>query len=134
MDVEIGSIVEGKVTGITKFGAFVSLPMGRSGMVHISEVAHSYVSDIHEHLTVGQEVKVKIMAVDKEGRINLSIKKAAPPPAGVSKAPRGNFGARPRPENLTFEDKLRQFMQDSQTKMSGMRPVERRAPRRDGRH
>lgn len=138
MELELGSVFDGKVTGITKFGAFVSLPMGRTGMVHISEVAYTYVNDIREHLTEGQEVKVRIMAVDKEGRINLSIKKAMDPPVAEPRserapsysAARGQAKSR---ENLTFEDKLKQFMQDSQTKMSDIKSVERRSSRRGGR-
>ncbi len=80
MELEVGAIVDGKVTGITKFGAFVALPGGRSGLVHISEVAYSYVSEVSEFLTVGQEVKVKIINVDENHRINLSIKQTLPPP------------------------------------------------------
>lgn len=79
MELAVGSVLEGKVTGITKFGAFVSLPDGKSGMVHISEVANSYVNDIKDFLSDGQQVKVKIINIDKEGRINLSIKKALIP-------------------------------------------------------
>ena len=78
MDLAVGSIVEGKVTGITKFGAFVALPEGKSGMVHISEVAASFVNDIKDFLQEGQQVKVKIINIDQAGRINLSIKKAQP--------------------------------------------------------
>ena len=76
MELAVGEILSGKVTGITKFGAFVALPEGKNGMVHISEIAQTYVGDIHEHLQEGQEVRVKIIAVDQNGRINLSIKKA----------------------------------------------------------
>ena len=82
MELAVGAIVEGKVTGITKFGAFVALPGNKTGMVHISEIAHAYVSDINEYLTVGQDVKVKIIAMD-QGKINLSIKKT--PSQGISK-------------------------------------------------
>ena len=80
MEFEVGSILEGKVTGITKFGAFVSLPENKSGLVHISEIAYSYVSDVHEHLQEGQQVKVKVISIDDSNRINLSIKKAMDPP------------------------------------------------------
>ena len=80
MEFGVGSIVEGKVTGITKFGAFVSLPEGKSGLVHISEIAYSYVNDVKDHLKEGQEVKVKVIGIDENGRINLSIKKAMDPP------------------------------------------------------
>lgn len=78
MDLAVGAIVEGKVTGITKFGAFVALPEGKSGMVHISEVASTFVNDIKDFLQEGQQVKVKIINIDQAGRINLSIKKAQP--------------------------------------------------------
>ena len=72
----MGAIVEGKVTGITKFGAFVALPEGKFGYVHISEVASTFVNDIKDFLQEGQQVKVKIINIDQAGRINLSIKKA----------------------------------------------------------
>ena len=78
MELAVGEIISGKVTGITKFGAFVSLPEGKSGLVHISEVDQSYVSDIRDHLTEGQEVKVKVIAIDDNGRVNLSIKRTQP--------------------------------------------------------
>ncbi len=118
--------MEGKVTGITKFGAFVSLPEGRSGMVHISEVANSYVNDIKDFLSDGQQVKVKIINIDKEGRINLSIKKAeqrpAPPVHRERRAPRPPREIRPKdPSSMTFEDKLKVFMQDSESRMADIR-------------
>ena len=117
MEFGVGSIVQGKVTGITKFGAFVSLPEGKSGLVHISEVAYAYVNDVSEHLQVGQEVTVKVIGIDETGRINLSIKKALPPPtrpqgtpaaAGVGArggAPRGGAPRAPQAP-ATFEDRL----------------------------
>ena len=80
MELGVGSILEGKVTGITKFGAFVSLGENKSGLVHISEIANTYVNDIHEHLQEGQAVKVKVLAIDENGRINLSIKRALSSP------------------------------------------------------
>ena len=80
MEISVGAILEGSIKSITKFGAFVSLPGGRSGLVHISEIAHSYVADVRDFLTEGQTVKVKVVGIDDVGRINLSIKKAAPPP------------------------------------------------------
>ena len=80
MEFGVGSILEGKVTGITKFGAFVSLPENKSGLVHISEIAYSYVNDVKDYLKEGQEVKVKVIGIDENGRINLSIKKAMDPP------------------------------------------------------
>ena len=86
MEFGVGSILDGKVTGITKFGAFVALPEGKSGLVHISEIAYSYVNQVSDHLKEGQEVKVKVIGIDQAGRINLSIKQVAPPPP---RPPRG---------------------------------------------
>ena len=68
MEFGVGSIVDGKVTGITKFGAFVALPEGRSGLVHISEIAYSYVNEVSDHLKEGQEVKVKVIGIDQNNR------------------------------------------------------------------
>ena len=70
MQVEVGAVVEGTVTGITKFGAFVSLPDGKSGLVHISEIANTYVSDVNEFLKLGDKVKVRVLAVTPDGKIN----------------------------------------------------------------
>ena len=81
MTVEIGSKVQGKVTGITKFGAFVELPEGKTGLVHISEVADSYVKDVNDHLKVGDQVEVKVLS-EKEGKISLSIKQTIDKPQG----------------------------------------------------
>ncbi len=136
MDLAVGAIFEGKVTGITKFGAFVALPEGKSGMVHISEVANSFVSDIKDFLTEGQMVKVKVINIDQAGRINLSIKKAqqsgedsgapARPQAQQRRpAPRPRGGAprqAPRdPATMTFEDKLKMFMADSESRMADIK-------------
>ena len=139
MDLAVGSIVEGKVTGITKFGAFVALPEGKSGMVHISEVAASFVSDIKDFLQEGQQVKVKIIKIDQAGRINLSIKKAQPQEprqerAGGyngarqprfqqrSGAPRGRAPQAPKdPATMSFEDKLKAFMSDSESRQADVR-------------
>ena len=99
MELAVGTIISGKVTAITKFGAFVSLPGGKSGLVHISEVAAAFVSDVHDYLTEGQEVTVKILSVSPEGKINLSIKQAQPqqerPQPARSARPQGG---RPGPQ------------------------------------
>ena len=92
MELGVGAIVDGKVTGITKFGAFVALPEGKSGLVHISEIAYSYVNEVSDHLHEGQEVKVKIIGIDQSNRINLSIKQVEPPP---QRAPRQGEDVRP---------------------------------------
>lgn len=92
MQLEVGSILEGKVTGITKFGAFIELPVGKTGMVHISEVASSYVKEISDYLSLNQMVKVKVIGITPEGKVSLSIKQVDPSPAPAqSSAPRGNF-------------------------------------------
>ena len=136
MELNVGSIVDGKVTGITKFGAFVSLPEGRSGLVHISEIAYAYVNEVSDYLSVGQEVKVRIVGIDDNGRINLSIKKAQdPPPRPQSRRPApapaaGAPAARSGPSS--FEDKLKQFMQDSDSKLSGVRKYSEKSSRRRG--
>ena len=80
MELAVGQVLEGTVTGITKFGAFVSLEGGKSGLVHISEVANAYVSDVHDHVEIGQKVKVKVLSLGEAGKINLSIKRAQEPP------------------------------------------------------
>lgn len=104
MQLEVGAILEGKVTGITKFGAFVELEGGKTGMVHISEIAPTFVKEIRDFVTEGQMVKVKILSIGEDGKISLSMKKAlpAPPPreggrpAGRSDRPRTGNNDRPR--------------------------------------
>ncbi len=92
MEPQVGSILEGKVTTITKFGAFVALEGGKSGLVHISEIASTFVNDVHDFLQEGQEVKVLVLSTEN-GKINLSIKKAQPRPAGGGF--HNNGGSRP---------------------------------------
>ncbi len=117
MSLEQGSIVEGVVTGITNFGAFVGLPGGQTGLVHISEVAEVYVKDINEFLKVNDKVKVKIIAVDPKGKIGLSLKQANPSAnsAGASRGPR-------KPKfQPSFEDKLARFIKDSDERLSELK-------------
>lgn len=113
MELEIGAILEGKVRSIMNYGAFISLPEGKSGLVHISEVANTYVSDIHEHLNIGQSVRVKVLSVD-EGKINLSIKRAQEQPPVKKEAKSAPLPKTPQ----SFEDKLKQFMSDSNSNLS----------------
>ncbi len=87
MSFEVGSIIEGKVTGLTKFGAFVDLGEEKTGMVHISEVASTYVKEITDFVNVGQTVKVKVLSIDEAGKISLSMKQAE---AGTEAKERGN--------------------------------------------
>lgn len=96
MEFTVGALLEGKVKSITKFGAFITLPENRTGMVHISEVANTYVSDIHDHLTEGQDVKVKVIGIDPAGKISLSIKRDAGAGAGASAVPSGPPSAQDR--------------------------------------
>lgn len=146
MQPEVGKIYEGKVTGITKFGAFVEIEPGVTGMVHISEVANTYVSEIKDHITEGQQVKVKVLGVSEEGKISLSIKKALPPPprkaspggahSGGSRPGGGRQGGRPSqnrraadkaapkepasPESA-FEDMMNRFKASSDERMSDIK-------------
>lgn len=110
MSVEVGSKVNGKVTGIKNFGAFVELPGGKTGLVHISEVADQYVEDINEHLSVGQEIEVKVLSVGDDGKISLSIKKAK------EQKPKPKPRKESSPED--FEKKLSSFMKDSEDRLS----------------
>lgn len=124
MELKAGAIVEGKVTGIMKFGAFVALPEGKSGLVHISEIANTYVTDVRQFLTEGQQVTVKIIGIDDSGRLNLSIKKAQPPAPPQQRSEPVFTGVRKRAQPSTgdsFEDKLKAFMQDSESKMSDIK-------------
>ncbi len=97
MQLEIGEIYEGKVSGITKFGAFVEIDEKTTGLVHISEVANTFVNEIKDHIKEGETVKVKVLTVGDDGKISLSIKKAMPQEARPQRKPfnnekRGNFG------------------------------------------
>ena len=128
MEFTVGAVLEGKVKTITKFGAFITLPENRTGMVHISEIANTYVSDIRAHLTEGQTVRVKIIGIDEAGKISLSIKRAQEQqrPARTQQAPQ----QRQKSEPLTFEEKLKQFMSDSDSKISGCKQYEHRTKSR----
>lgn len=155
MEISVGAVLEGSIKSITKFGAFVALPGGRSGLVHISEIAHSYVANVSDFLTEGQTVKVKVVGIDEAGRINLSIKKATPPPprtpnAGRDRQPRSDFrgggrshahtGSHHQPRAAApqqagpadFEARLKQFMQASDSRLSDLKMNEKRSSRRSG--
>ena len=158
MELTVGAVLEGKIKSITNFGAFVALPENKTGMVHISEVANAYVSDIRQHLTEGQEVKVMVIGTDN-GKINLSIKRLEPKPqrennGNFQRREGGNFQRRdgnggnfqrrengyqnreqsqsrpqrppvqpaaPKTADQLFEEKLKAFMTESDSKLSGMR-------------
>lgn len=118
MPIEIGKVVEGKVSSITNFGAFIKLPDGKTGLVHISEIADEFVKDIKAHLKENQPVKVKIISIDSNGRINLSIKKAADSkPRTRSIKPAELDWERNNNDNLSFEERLAKFLKDSEERM-----------------
>ncbi|MFD1417072.1 S1 domain-containing RNA-binding protein [Oceanobacillus jeddahense] len=116
MSIEVGSKLQGKVTGITNFGAFVELEEGKTGLVHISEVADNYVKDINEHLTVGDEVTVKVINVEKDGKIGLSIRKAKDRPQARQKSQKSQ---KERTEN--FESKMNRFLKDSEDRLASLK-------------
>ena len=132
---EIGQILDGKVTGLTNFGAFVSLPENKTGMVHISEVSVSYVKDIHDFLKEGQDVKVKIIEISDAGKISLSIKQVSGESVQKTSGEKGQRPARQQsaanvwkgvPEKksdapMSFEDMMAQFKQRSDEKLADRR-------------
>ena len=137
MQIEAGMILEGRVTGIKPFGAFVELEPGVSGMVHISEISSGYVENIADVLQMGQTVKVKVLSVSPEGKIALSIRKAEPaaqepresrpraksaPRRDAREAPRVWQPPRPQaePANLSFEDMMSRYKQRSEEKISDL--------------
>ena len=135
MEWQVGDILEGKVSGITKFGAFVALPGGKSGLVHISEVANAFVSNVGDHVQLGQTVKVVLLSVTPEGKINLSIKRATAEPPKSEPRPRRAEQSAPGPGsvkdpvpaaaetsgNQDFEDRLKRFMQESDSRIADSR-------------
>ena len=133
MAIEVGSVVEGVVTGITNFGAFVELPEGKTGLIHISEVADVYVNDVHDFLRERDTVKVKVLTVDDRGKIGLSIKalqdkpavsaQAAAAPARPPRPPRDmrRTAASRQVGSPSFEDKLSRFLKDSDERLTDLR-------------
>ena len=151
MELTVGAVLEGKIKSITNFGAFVALPENKTGMVHISEVANAFVSDIRQHLTEGQDVKVMVIGTEN-GKINLSIKRLEPKPQRENSgngfrresAPRNEGGQAnfsrpqraptpppaPKTADQLFEEKLKAFMSESDTKLSSIRADHRTKSRR----
>jgi|LSQX01.1.fsa_nt_gb S1 RNA binding domain protein len=135
MSVEVGEVLKGKVTGITSFGAFVELPDGSSGMVHISEVSNSFIKDIRDELTEEQEVTVKVMEINDKGKIGLSIKKALPETksqhydkpknSGRQRGGKPNVWTGQTPKydarNMSFEDMMASFKTVSEEKISDLK-------------
>ncbi|HET7581004.1 MAG TPA: S1 domain-containing RNA-binding protein [Bacillales bacterium] len=114
MATEVGNKLNGTVTGITRFGAFVKLPDGRTGLVHISEVDDRYVEDIKDVLKVGDGVTVKVINIADDGKIGLSIRKAK-----EGYRPRG--GAKRPKRGPSFEDKLNRFLKDSEENLATLK-------------
>ncbi|TCO71359.1 S1 domain-containing RNA-binding protein [Marinisporobacter balticus] len=122
MPVEIGKVVEGTVTGITNFGAFIQLPEGKTGLCHISEVADDYVKNIATYLKEQQKVKVKIISIDAKGKISLSIRKAEIKPPKKSNPPvQSDWKKKEYVPKVAFEDQLSQFLKDSDEKQQQMK-------------
>lgn len=135
MDFKVGDIVEGKITTITSFGVFADIGNGKSGMVHISEVARNYVSDIKEHVKVDDVVKMKILNIGDDSKISLSIKRALPPEKKSDEAPRRERKSAPsnqgidstytwspkKSEPASFEEMMNRFKQSSDEKFSDLK-------------
>ena len=135
MQEEVGAILEGRVTSLTDFGAFVELESGKTGMVHISEVSASYVKNIRDFLQEGQTVRVKVLSISDNGKINLSIKKASPPSSQPQTGgqPQRRPQRRPAPANVwqgpktvstegqTFEEMMARFKQVSDEKITDLK-------------
>lgn len=122
MSLEVGSVVEGTVTGITTFGAFVELSDGKTGLVHISEVANSYVTDVRNHLKEQDKVQVKIVGINDKGKYDLSIKQlTAPVPTLPPRFERGPKKRAKLPSNpnvpLSFEEKISKFLKESEERL-----------------
>ena len=139
MELTVGAILEGKVKTITNFGAFVALPENKTGLIHISEVANAYVSDIRQHLTEGQDVKVMVIGLEN-GKVNLSIKRLEAKPQRENAPQRTSSASRrpsaptpppaPKTADQLFEEKLKAFMSESDSKISGIRAEHRTKSRR----
>ena len=143
MEFKVGDVLEGKITGVTKFGAFVDIGENKTGMVHISEVARSFVNDIAEHLKMGDTVKVKVMTVGDDGKVSLSIKRAMdPPPRNAPRPPAVQPGrpdafqwnaSVPDKSDASFEDMMNKFKQTSEDKFTTLKRKNsdmRRGPKR----
>ncbi|MDL2252858.1 S1 RNA-binding domain-containing protein [Ruminococcaceae bacterium OttesenSCG-928-I18] len=126
MQLEVGGVVEGKITGVKKFGAFVLLPEGTTGMVHVSEVSNEYIQELGDVLSEGQMVKVKILSISPEGKVALSIKKTQEKPPRPTRADTGKVW-QPRAKapqgELSFEDMMAKFKTQSEEKISDLKRV-----------
>ena len=127
MAIEVGAVVEGEVTGITNFGAFLQLPEGKVGLIHISEISNVYVKDVRDFLKEHQKVKAKVLSIDARGKIALSLKQLEEKPETPAKpvrpkeAPVVEKRAPRQTGPLSFEDKLSKFMKDSDDRLLDLR-------------
>ncbi len=127
MPITVGKVVEGTVTGITNFGAFIQLPGGDSGLVHISEISDDYVEKVTDYLKKDQKVKVKVLSISKDGKISLSIRQAKPKTTNPIEIDWDKTDEQQK--SMSFEDKLSKFLKDSNEKQDQLKSREsRRGP------
>ena len=122
MPVSVGAILEGTVTGITNFGAFIQLPEGKSGLVHISEISHDYVKEVSDYVKKGEKVKVKVLSITSDNKISLSMRQAKPKTSQPAELDFGSEDSGQR--NMSFEDKLNSFLKDSNDKIDQLKSRE----------
>lgn len=122
MPVAVGKVVEGTVSGITNFGAFVQLPEGKTGLVHISEISDDYVEKVNDYLKKDQKVKVKILSINKEGKISLSIRQAKPKSNMPIEIDWDKTDSKQK--NMSFEDKLAMFLKESNERQDQLKSRE----------
>ncbi|HAN20908.1 MAG: hypothetical protein A2Y15_02825 [Clostridiales bacterium GWF2_36_10] len=121
MQLEIGSAVKGKVSGITKFGAFIALEGGMTGLVHISEISKDFVNDINTFLKVDQEVEAIVLSIDEKGRIALSLRRFTEQQKNRTDISPADFFAKHEPPTQNFEDMMHKFKTISDDKMSDLK-------------
>ncbi|WIV13050.1 S1 RNA-binding domain-containing protein [Proteiniborus sp. MB09-C3] len=124
MPVLVGNVVEGTVTGITNFGAFIQLPEGKTGLVHISEISHDYVNNVSDYLKKDQAVKVKILSISDEGKISLSIRQAEPKKSKTMPVEIDWNKTDDKQKFMSFEDKMAKFLKDSSEKQEQIKKKE----------
>lgn len=124
MPVLVGNVVEGTVTGITNFGAFIQLPEGKTGLVHISEISHDYVNNVSDYLKKDQAVKVKILSISDEGKISLSIRQAEPKKSTTKPVEIDWNKTDDKQKFMSFEDKMAKFLKDSSEKQEQLKKKE----------
>ena len=119
MPIAVGKVVEGTVTGITNFGAFVELPGGKSGLVHISEISDDYVKKVSDYLRKDQKIKVKVLSMSDDGKVSLSIRQAKPKTNNPIEIDWNNIDK--KQESMSFEDKLSIFLKESSEKQDSLK-------------